>query len=119
MPEHLFFFLGLALLLTHECDAVRCSEWRIFPLLARLDDRTGYQVFTMAHVPLYLAIFAGLFAAGGLNTTLVFALDLFFMIHVGLHWLLRNHPQNRFGSPFSWILIGGAGLAGALDLWVR
>ena len=30
--HELFFLMALALLFTHELDAVRCREWRIFPL---------------------------------------------------------------------------------------
>ncbi|MFD2569233.1 DUF6713 family protein [Spirosoma soli] len=39
MPDEIFFYLGLAFLTTHELDAVRCREWRIFPGLSLLNDR--------------------------------------------------------------------------------
>lgn len=117
MSDHLFFFLGLALIFTHELDAIRRAEWRIFPATAMLGDELGYQVFTAAHVPLFAAILLGLFAAdGGLNRSLVFGLNIFFIVHVGLHLLYLRHPKNQFTTPYSWALIGGAGLAGALDL---
>ena len=41
-----FFFVALAFILTHEMDAIKCREWRIFPLTSRLDDSRGYLVFT-------------------------------------------------------------------------
>lgn len=110
-----FFFLGLSLILTHELDAVRQREWRIFPLLARLNDEAGFAVFTALHVPLFLAILWGVFA-GGLNRPVADALSAFFVIHVGLHLLALRHRENRFTSVLSWALIGGAGLCGALDL---
>lgn len=40
MPEHLFFFLGLGFILTHEMDAIRCKEWLMFPLTFFLKDET-------------------------------------------------------------------------------
>jgi hypothetical protein len=36
--SHPFFFVGFALLLVHEMDAVRLGEWKIFPLLRSLRD---------------------------------------------------------------------------------
>lgn len=116
MAEHTFFFVGLAFILAHEMDAVKRHEWRIFPLLSRLDDARGYLVYTALHVPLYLLLFLFLFAEEGPNLALVRALDLFFMVHVALHLLFLRHPRNEFRAPFSWLLILGAGAFGAFDL---
>ena len=35
---------------------------------------------------------------------------------LALHAVFRNHPDNRFGSIFSWALIAGAGVCGLVDL---
>jgi hypothetical protein len=119
MP-HFFFFLGLTFILIHEMDAVRCREWRIFPLLDRInDDKVGYVVFTWAHVPLYLLLFWGLFGAGELNRSVVRGLDIFFIVHAGLHVLFLRHPKNEFKSVTSWAVILGAGMAGLVDLWIN
>jgi len=58
--EHLFFYIGLAFILTHELDAVQMKEWRIFPLISFLDDKMGYWVFTALHIPLFVMFFYGL-----------------------------------------------------------
>jgi len=50
MTEHLFFYLGLSLLLMHEMDAIRCKEWRIFPGLSMLSDKVGHIVFLFLHI---------------------------------------------------------------------
>lgn len=113
--EHLFFYLALAFILVHEMDAVRCREWRIFPGLSRLGDRTGYGVFTLLHLPLYALLFWGLWGRPD-SGTLVRGLDLFFILHVGLHLLFLRHPENQFRDLFSWSLISGAGIFGLLDL---
>jgi hypothetical protein len=113
--ERVFFFTALSLILTHELDAVRQREWRIFPGLRRLDDERGYQVFTSLHVPLFLLLLGGLFASD-FNQSLATGLSAFCVLHTALHLLALWHPENRFRSALSWGLIGGAGLCGALDL---
>lgn len=120
MSLDLLFFLGLSLLLTHEMDAIRRREWRIFPLTARLGDRAGYLVFTAAHVPLYVLLLWALGPAdAAVRSGTILALDLFCIVHVGLHIAFRKHPAYEFRGPFSWGLIAGAGLFGALDLAAR
>lgn len=47
---------------------------------------------------------------------MLIGLDVFFIVHVGLHLLFINHPEHRFRSAFSWTLILGAGVSGAIDL---
>jgi hypothetical protein len=103
-------------MLVHEMDAVRCREWAIFPLLARLDEKTGYVVFTAVHVPLYLLLFWGLYGENGFNRSVIMGLNVFFIIHVLLHLLFLRHPRNPFTSLFSWAIILGAGIGGLLDL---
>ena len=115
--SHPFFFLGLALLLVHEMDAVRLGEWRI-PLLRSLRDAAGYVAFAALHVPIYALLLAGLFGDGGASGALIVGMDAFFVVHVALHVVFRNHPENRFGSAFSWFLIAGAGACGLIDLVV-
>ena len=114
--SHPFFFLGFALLLVHEMDAVRLGEWRIFPLLRSLRDETGYAAFTALHVPIYALLLAGLLGGGGASGALMVGMDAFFVVHAALHVVFRNHPVNRFGSAFSWALIAGAGACGMVDL---
>ena len=113
--------LGLALLLTHELDAMRCHEWRIFPGLSRLTDDTGRDVFIAVHVPLFALILWGLFGtgAGGWNDAVVPWFDAFLVGHLVAHLALTRHPRNEFRSVLSWVLIGGAAVAGAADLLVR
>lgn len=114
MTNSFFFWLGLSALMVHEMDAVQRKEWRILPFLSRLDDQRGFVVFTLAHIPLYAAILMGL-AAEGSAGPLRLALDVFMVIHVGLHYLLRHAPRNEFNNRFSWSIIIGAGVAGGID----
>ena len=99
----------------HEMDAIRCKEWRIFPGLSLLDDNWGYKVFMFAHIPLFFFLFFGLCGQGA-NEQLIFALDIFFAVHVGLHILFLGHKRNEFKDWVSWTIIVGSGLFGLIDL---
>ncbi len=115
MSNHLFFLLGFCLLLAHEMDAIRVKEWKIFPIFNRMKDESGYIAFTALHVPAYALLLLGL-VGGGASRGLIIGLDVFFIVHVILHLVFYSHPENRFRSPFSYVLIFGAGVFGALDL---
>ena len=118
MAQHLFFSIAFSCLLTHEMDAIRLREWKIFPILTALPDERGYTVFTALHVPLY-ALLLWRLRSPGASASIITGLDIFCMIHVGLHVIFHNHRHNHFRSWFSWALILGAGLAGAIDLLSR
>ncbi len=118
MEKHFFFLVGLAFILVHEMDAVRCQEWTIFPLLSRLNEKTGYWVFTTIHILLYVLLLWALYGQSGPNPGLIRGLDIFFIIHVVLHIVFFKHPKNQFKSVFSWAIILGAGIAGLIDIVV-
>jgi hypothetical protein len=111
------FFVGLSCLLTHELDAVQCREWRIFPGLSQLDDQRGFVIFTALHVPLFALLLWALFSTG-FNHSVATGLNVFMLVHVGLHLLFLRHPHNEFTTPRSWALISGTGLCGALSLGI-
>jgi hypothetical protein len=113
MDASSFFYLGLAFLLLHEMDAMRCREWRIFPGLSLMNEKWGFPVFLFAHVPLFFFLLAGL-ADPARSSSLMYGLNIFFMIHFGLHLLFLRHPNNEFTDWISWTLISGAGLCGFL-----
>ena len=109
MDNHIFFYLALSFIMIHEMDAIRCKEWRIFPGLSLLDDNWGFRIFTWAHIPLFFYIFEGLYGHGN-NEGLIFGLDIFFMVHVGLHLLFLKHRKNECKDWISWTIISGLGL---------
>jgi hypothetical protein len=114
--SHPFFFLGFALLLVHEMDAIRLGEWRIFPPAPKSAGRDGVRgVYGPARSDLR-APAGGLFGGGGASSALIVGMDVFFVVHVAFHVLFRNHLENRFGTAFSWGLIAGAGACGLVDL---
>ena len=106
--------MGLTFILMHEMDAIRCKEWRIFPGLSLLNDVWGYRIFMLAHIPLFFFPFSGLSQLD--SSRLISGLDIFFVIHVGLHLLFLLHKKNEFKDWISWTIILGAGVFGLADL---
>lgn len=106
----------LAVFFAHEMDAVKRHEWRVLPLTSFLPESIGEQVFIWARIPLFIALFY--FGALDPYTTTAKALSTFAVIHIGLHWIFKNHPKYEFNNFSSWTLIlltGGCG-AGHLIL---
>ncbi len=112
----MFFYVGLSLLIIHEMDAIRCKEWRLFPGLSLLNDKLGFMVFTIAHIPLFVWLLHGLSKAG--NDAFITGLNYFFVIHFGLHLLFLMHKKNEFKDWFSWIFISGAAACGLVNIFI-
>ncbi|MGL4488726.1 MAG: DUF6713 family protein [Rhizobiaceae bacterium] len=112
-----FFLLTLAFILLHEMDAVRCQEWRIFPLTSFMQERTGMLVFYWLHIPLFMAILyfsAHSIAVGGDKFS--FSFSIFCIAHAFVHWAFERHPKCEFKNPLSRSIIWGAAVAGVLAL---
>jgi len=108
-----FLYTGLSLLIVHEMDAIRRNEWRMFIYLSKLKPETGYAVFSLLHIPLFMLIFWGLFsAAPEIKKALILFLNGFFVAHFFLHLMFIRHRNNEFRSVFSWGIIGGLFLIG-------
>jgi len=116
MIGHEFFYSGLSLMMIHEMDAIRCREWRIFPGLSFLDDKSGFIIFLLAHFPLFFLLFYGLQSIN--NEGLIKGLDYFFIIHFGLHLLFLMHKRNEFKDWISWPIITGTALCGFVDILI-
>jgi hypothetical protein len=116
LTKSIFYTLGLALILMHEMDAVRCKEWRIFPGLSLLSDARGFVVFMLAHIPLFFWLLA-MYQRGSQSFRMGF--DVFLIVHLGLHILFLRHPNNLFKDWISWSIIVGAGICGLIDLLIN
>ena len=108
------FYLGLALLFTHELDSMPNHEWRVLPFLGSLSDVTGEMTFLIAHIPIFALVIA--FVASLNPKTRARARDIasgFLIVHALLHYLFSVNPAYEFSSPLSSILIYGAAICGA------
>ena len=113
----LLFGLCVALLFTHELDAMRGKEWLLLPGLNALPDETGRAVFIALHVPLFWLILALCWSADAATQDLWRMIVAGFgPVHYGLHRLFSDHPLYDFGSPLSRGLIIGYGVLGAMYL---
>ncbi len=107
------FYVGLALLVCHELDAVARLEWRMLPILNLLSDDAGYAAFVTLHAPVLAAVF---WLAGHRSDTIRYrsqmAIDLFLVVHAGLHYWLSDHESYEFRGLLSNTLIYGGSAVG-------
>jgi len=110
------FTLGLTFILMHEMDAMRCHEWRMFPLTSFMKEKMGMIVFIFLHIPLfYIPLLPTIIN----NDSFRVGFSAFLVIHLILHLLFLMHPKNEFKDWISWVFIVGAGICGALDLLIH
>ena len=107
------FYLGLALILVHEMDAIRCREWRILPGLSLLKEKTGMITFILLHIPLFFWIMYEINAG---QQNFIVGFNIFLVVHLFLHILFLRHKNNEFKDWISWTIIVGAGLCGVVGL---
>ena len=114
------FYLGLALLFTHELDAMPNHEWQVLPLLSNLTDSVGRTTFVVAHIPIFGIVIAYI-ASLNLKTRSK-ARDLasgFLIAHAFLHFAFSGHSAYEFSSLLSSALIYGAALCGMVFFIAR
>lgn len=113
--KNLSLYIGVAMLMTHELDAVMNQEWRVLPLTSWLDPEVGYQVFLWAHVPLF-ALFLGALSNSSekIRTVASKVLAAFLIIHSGLHLAFSTHENYEFTSFSSNLLIYGGAIYGLI-----
>ena len=109
--------LMLAVLFTHELDAMAQSEWRLLYVLRDLSDEQGRWWFVAMHVPLFWALIAlTQHESAQVQRASRTGLAAFCIIHALLHWRLASDPLSTFSSPLSWSLILGAAALGSAYL---
>lgn len=109
--------LMLALLFTHELDAMTQSEWRLLYVLRDLSDHQARGWFVVLHVPLFWALIALTHhTQHKLQSVSRISLAVFCLVHALLHLRLRNDPLSTFDTPLSWSLILGPAALGAAFL---
>jgi lysylphosphatidylglycerol synthetase-like protein (DUF2156 family) len=115
----LVMHLMLALLFTHELDAMAQSEWRLLYVLRGFSDEQGRRWFVALHVPLFGLLLALLHHGHDkLQQLSRIGFSLFYIVYVFLHWRLHNDPLSTFTTVLSWSLIIGAGLLGVAYLGI-
>lgn len=109
------FYLGLALLFTHEMDSMPNHEWRVLPLLRSLSESAGETVFIVVHIPIFALTIAYVASLDARTRKLAREIACgFFVAHAVLHALFSGHPAYEFSSLLSPILIYGAAACGVV-----
>ncbi len=113
----LLFYIGFALLLTHELDAIQRHEWRIFPITRKLKDEIAYYWFTILHVPLFVfLLWLMCHPSENIRFWFQISMDVFFIVHMVLHKLLNTHKKYEFVGVFSKAIIFSMGIVGIVHL---
>ena len=112
--SNFIFSLELALLLTHEMDAIRGKEWEMFIILKDMDDERAYSIFMLMHIPLYTIILALLFS-NHIRIGL-YIVDVFLIAHTLVHIGFRKHPANKLNNTISKYIIQIAGVLSIIHL---
>ena len=117
-------YIGVALLMTHELDAVMNNEWLVLPLTSWLEPDAGYLVFLWMHVPLF-ALLIYVLSHSSKKVRLISARVLagFLVIHGALHLGFSGHEHYEFSTLSSSLLIYGGSVFGVayfvLDRFAR
>ena len=115
---HFVALLGAAaLFFLHEMDAVRCREWRIFPVLEHVEERMAMLWFFWLHVPLFGLLIWGVTSTHGGSNLFSLLFGGFCVLHGFMHWLYERHPRNEFRNPLSRSIIWSCAAAGLLTVF--
>ncbi len=113
----LIFYSGFALLITHELDAIKCHEWRIFPGLSNLKEDLSYYLFVVLHIPLFILLLWLLcHPSEQVRYWFQVGIDFFLIIHFGLHQFFKSHKQYEFKQLFSKSIIIMMALMGLIHI---
>ncbi|MCP4673250.1 MAG: hypothetical protein GY857_18320 [Desulfobacula sp.] len=117
MINDMLFYLGIALFITHELDAIQRHEWRIFPVIRKFKDEIAYSWFTILHIPLFFFLLCLMYHPSE-STRFWFqvSMDIFFMVHMVLHKLLNSDKKYEFVGVFSKAIIFSMGIVGMVHL---
>ncbi len=114
MRAQSLYRLSAACLFTHELDSTLRQNWHPLSLSSSASFSFDQQIFMWAHVPIVIGML--LLAETGNRAAIRYALCVFAVVHVGLHWFYRDQPVYDFSSVASWVLILLAGIFGAAYL---
>ena len=112
----LVFYLAVAGLIAHELDAVHKREWRLLFVLRSMPEAQARTAFVLAHVPLLAALLWLVSRDGPIALWTTAAVDVFMIVHAGLHLRLRDRQEYDFRSVPSRALIHGTAAVAVVHL---
>ena len=113
------FYFAFSGLVAHELDAVHKHEWRLLFVLRTMPDASARRAFVLIHIPLFaVLLWLAAYPDAGVRYGTMLGLDVFMIVHAGLHWRLSGHPKYEFETPSSRLLIYGTAALAAAHLLV-
>lgn len=113
------FYLAFSSLVAHELDAVHKHEWRLLFVLRTMPDESARRAFILIHVPLFaVLLWLAAYPGAEVRYWTMLGLDVFMVVHAGLHWQLSSHTKYEFNTPHSRLMIYGAAALAAAHLLV-
>jgi len=116
----LLYYLGIALLCTHEMDAVMHAEWRLLYVLRDMNEEIAYPVFLVVHIPAFFLFFwLGHHPNRRWQAVFRSLATGFLILHALIHTYNADSPANQFAGVLSYSLIYLAAFAGAGYLYLE
>lgn len=107
----------LALLISHELDAMIRNEWELLPGLSALSPEVAPDVFNLLHVPLFAGIlWAGFNGSRAVRRAVAVGVEVFVVGHAVAHFALSGAARYLFEPPVETITVYGAALLAAVHL---
>jgi hypothetical protein len=115
--QNAILHLMLAVLFTHELDAMLQAEWRLLYVLRDMPSADAAHWFIVLHVPLFaLILWLTHHKLHTIRQRSRYVAAAFMIVHAALHFRLRDDPLNTFVSPLSLTLIYGGAVIGIVYL---
>ena len=113
--ENYVFILIIVLFTIHEMDAIKTKEWKMFIFLKDIAEHKAYNIFLLAHIPIYLFLYY-VILNNWIMTYLV--IDVLFIIHTIIHFFFKKHKNNNFNTLLSKIIIYSLGTLSLIHLFI-
>jgi hypothetical protein len=110
-------FISVIFIIIHEYDAFYRGEWKMLGFLKRFSEKTQYRIFLWAHVPITIFCFVYMWwVTRFAYFPLWIGMNAFFVFHLFVHLKAVRWKENVFKSASSFLIIGGCGVAGIVNL---
>ena len=119
IPGRWLFAIVLALLISHELDAMIRAEWALLPGLNQLDDSVAADWFNLLHVPIFgLLLWFLTSSAQRSRRRAIVVVNIFVAGHAVVHAVVRGADAYHFEAPVEPITVYLAGILAGIHLFV-
>ncbi len=110
-------FMNMMFMFMHEFDAFYQGEWKMFKFLRTYHEKAQYLFFLYLHIPFILVYLCYLLAVINFSSLYLWlVINAVSILHLIIHLIAIKWNSNVFKSVHSFVFIGGAALAGGVNL---